>query len=88
MRLPPRREMRPDSPALGAEQFHVPNQTCKGPDLLDGTLDIPPENPHTSRRTLMSSQKCEIARCCPKELEITPHSPALATEQFPVPHHP
>ena len=31
MRLPPRRKMRPDSPALGAEQFHVHNQTGKEP---------------------------------------------------------
>ena len=29
MRLSPRCKMRPDSPALGAEQFHVPNQTRK-----------------------------------------------------------
>ena len=27
----PRREMRPDSPALPAEQFHVRNETCKEP---------------------------------------------------------
>ena len=33
MRLPPHREMRPDSPALGAEQFRVPNQTCKEPQF-------------------------------------------------------
>ena len=31
MRHPPRREMRPESPALGAEQFRVPNKTCKEP---------------------------------------------------------
>ena len=29
MRFPPRREMRPDSPALVAEQFRVPIQTRK-----------------------------------------------------------
>ena len=29
MRLPPRREMKPDSPILRAEQFLVPNQTGK-----------------------------------------------------------
>ena len=33
MRLPPLREMRPDSPALGAEQFRVPNQTRKEPQF-------------------------------------------------------
>ena len=31
MRLPHCREMRPDSPALCAEQFLVPNQTGKEP---------------------------------------------------------
>ena len=31
MRHPPRREMRPESPALGAEQFRVANQTCMEP---------------------------------------------------------
>ena len=31
MRLNPRREMRPDSPALGAEQFRLPSQTRKEP---------------------------------------------------------
>ena len=31
MRHPPRREMRPESPALGAEQFLAPNQTRKEP---------------------------------------------------------
>ena len=31
MRLPPRREMRPDSTKFGAEQFLVPNQTLKQP---------------------------------------------------------
>ena len=29
MKLPPHREMRPDSPALRAEQCLVPNKTCK-----------------------------------------------------------
>ena len=31
MRLPPRRKMRPDSPALRAEEFSVPNQRRKEP---------------------------------------------------------
>ena len=56
-------------------------------DLLDGTTESPPEIPHKSRRTLMSPQKCEIARCSQNQFEIKPDSPALAPEQFPVPHH-
>ena len=31
MRLQPRREMRPDSPTMHAEQFRVSNQTLKEP---------------------------------------------------------
>ena len=33
MRLPRRQEMRPDSPALHAEQWRFPNQTHKEPRL-------------------------------------------------------
>ena len=87
MRLPPRWEMRPDSSDLPAKQFRVLNQTRRSLDLLDVTLDSPPEHPHTSRRTLMTLQESEIARCITKELMITPDSPAFSPEQFPVPHH-
>ena len=33
MRLPPRRKMRPASPAFHAEQFRVPNQIRKEPQF-------------------------------------------------------
>ena len=55
--------------------------------MLDRTTEIAPEVPHKSRRTLMSPQECDIARGSPNELEIKPDSPALAPEQFSVPHH-
>ena len=35
----------------------------------------------------MSPQECEIARCSPNQLEMMTNSPALASEQCPVPHH-
>ena len=50
MKLPPLREMRPDSPALRAEQCLAPSQTGKEADLHDGITESPPEVPHTSRR--------------------------------------
>ena len=50
-------------------------------------LESSPEFPHKSRRTLMSLQECEIAQCSPKQLEMMTNSPALASEQCPVPHH-
>ena len=77
--------MRPDSPALRAGQFLVPNQTGKEPNLLYGSTETPPEIPHKSRRTLMSLEECEISPGNPNQLEIKPNSPALAPEQFPFP---
>ena len=55
--------------------------------MLDGTTESSPEIPHKSRRTLMSSQDCDIARGRTNQLKIKPDSLALAPEQFPVPHH-
>ena len=55
--------------------------------MLDGTKESPPEVPNKSRRTLMSPQECQIARCSPNQLEMTTNSPALASEHCPIPHH-
>ena len=55
--------------------------------MFDGTRESPPEVPNKSRRTLMSPQECQIARCSPKHLEMTTNPPALASEQFPIPDH-
>ena len=35
----------------------------------------------------MSPQECQIARCSPNQLEMMTNSPALASEQCPIPHH-
>ena len=35
----------------------------------------------------MSPQECEIGRCSPNQLEMMTNSPALASEQSPIPHH-
>ena len=86
-RLPSRREMRPDSPALHAEQCLVPNQIGKSLDFLDGITESPPDIPHKSIRTLMAPKECEIARCSPHQLEMMTNPPALASEQCPSPDH-
>ena len=86
-RIPPRREMKPDSLELGAESFGAPNQTRRNLNLLDGTLESTPEHRHMSRGTLMPPQECEITRCSPNQLEILPDFPAVAPEQFTIPHH-
>ena len=78
--------MRPDSPALRAEQFLVPNQTGRSLDLLYGTTESPGEIPQKSRGTLMSLQEYEIHRGNPNQLKLKPYFPELAPEQFPVPH--
>ena len=64
-----------------------PIKQVRSLDLLDGTKDIPPEVPNKSRRTLMSPQECQIARSSPNQLEMTTNSPALASEQCPIPDH-
>ena len=56
-------------------------------DLLDGTKESPPEVPKKSRRTLISPQECQIARCSPNQLEMTTKSPALSSENCPSPDH-
>ena len=55
--------------------------------MLDGTKERPPEVPNNSRRTLMSTQECQIARCSPNQLEMKTNPPALASEQCPIPDH-
>ena len=64
-----------------------PIKQVRSLDLLDGTTESPPEVPNKSRRTLMSPQEREIARCSPNQLEMTSNSHALASEQRPIPHH-
>ena len=64
-----------------------PIKQVRSLDLLDGTTESPPEIPHKSRRTRMSLQECEIARCSPNQLQMMTNSPALASEQCHVPHH-
>ena len=64
-----------------------PIKQVRSLDLLDGTTGSPPEIPHKSRRTKMSAQECDIARCSPNQLEMMTNTPSLASEQCPVPHH-
>ena len=87
MTLIPPHEMRPDSLHCVQSNSVFRIKHVSSLNLLDGTLQSPTEHPHTSRRTLMSLQGCEIAQGSPNQLEITPDYPALAPEQLPVPHH-
>ena len=78
--------MRPDSPVLRAEHFLLQIKQVRSLDFLDGTTESPWEIPQKSRRTLMSLQEYEIHWGSPNQLKIKPYFPALAPEQFPVPH--
>ena len=62
-----------------------PIKQIRSLDLLDGTTENTPEIPHKSRTTLMSAQECEIAQSSPNQLKMTTNSPALASEQCPIP---
>ena len=64
-----------------------PTKQVRSIDLLYGTPERPQEHPHKSRRTLMSLQDCDIAQCSTNQLEMSPHFPALAPEQSPIPNH-
>ena len=55
--------------------------------MFGGTKESPPEVPNKSRRTLMSPQECQIARCSPNQFEMTTNSPALASDPCPIPDH-
>ena len=63
-----------------------PIKQVRSLDLLDGTTESPQEIPEKTRRTLISLQEYEIARGSPDQLKVKPYFPALAPEQFPVPH--
>ena len=64
-----------------------PMEQVKSLDLLGGTTESPPERAQKSKRTLMSTKEGETPRGIPNELEMMTDSPALASEQSPVPHH-
>ena len=78
--------MRPDCPALRANNSLFPIKQVRSLDLLDGTTESPREIPQKSRKTLMSLQEYEIPRGSRNQLKFKPYFPALAPEQFPVPH--
>ena len=63
-----------------------PIKQVRSLDLLDGNPMNPTKHPHKSRMTLMSPRECEIVRCIPSQLEMTPNSTLLDLEQSTVPH--
>ena len=78
MRHSPRWEMRLDSPALHAEQSHIPNQTCKEPRFSWWNSTESPGTLSQNEMNTDASQEYKIARCTPNPLEMNPISPSLA----------
>ena len=66
--------------------FMFPIQQERRLDKLDGTPEIPQEQPHQSRMTLMSPKECEIVQCNANQFKLTPDSPVLDEVQSPFPH--
>ena len=64
-----------------------PSKQVRSLDLLDRTTESPAEIPQKSRKTWMLSQECEIDWCSPNQFEMMTNSPALPSEQWPIPHH-
>ena len=79
MRLPLRRKMRRDSPALCAQEFRVPNQTRKEPRFLDGTPENPQEHCHKTRRTLTVTSGMQYRLVYPKSTQHEAHFPCIGS---------
>ena len=58
MRHPHQQEMKPESPALVAEQFHVPIKQVRSLNVLDGTPESPQDHCYKRRGKLLSPQEC------------------------------
>ena len=87
MRLPPRRKMRPNSTALRAEEFRVPNQRCKEPRF-------PWWNGRESPRTLSQQKKntdvtsgMQNRLVYPKSTQDEAHFPFIESIAISYSHH-
>ena len=84
MRHPPRQEMRPESPALGAEQFRVPNQTCKEAQCASGnTRESPRPLSQDERNTAVTSGMQTNSSGYPKSTRDEAHFPFICSIAMP-----
>ena len=83
MRHPPRREKRPESPALGAEQFRVPNQTHKEPQCASwNTRNYPRPLSQDQRNTSINSGM-QNSSVHPKSTRDDAHFPFIRSIAIP-----
>ena len=78
-RLPPRREMKPESPALGAEQLLVLNQTHKDPqcDLWNTIESLRP--PSQDERNTAVTSGMQNSSVYPKSTRDEAHFPFIGS---------
>ena len=83
MRQPPRWEMRPVSPALGREQFPVPNETCKDPQCTSwNTTESQRPLSEDERNTAVTSGM-QNSLVYPKSTRIEAHFPFIGSLVIP-----
>ena len=83
MRHTPRREIRPKSPAMGAEQFRVPNQTCKEPQCASwNTRESPRPLSQDERNTAVTSEM-QKRSVYPKSTQDEAHFPFIGSIAIP-----
>ena len=87
MRLSPRHEMRPDSPALHAEQLRFPNQKHKEPQFAWLNSRETPTTLSQDEKNTDVTPGIKTARCTKNQIEMRPIFLALATEPPRGPHH-
>ena len=83
MRHPPRREMRPESHALGAEQFPVPKQTHMEPqcDLWNTIESLRP--PSQDERNTAVTSGMQNSSVYPKSIRDEAHFPFIGSIAIP-----
>ena len=87
MRLPPRHEMRPNSPALHAEQLRFPNQTHKDPRFAWlNSRESPTRLSQDEKNTDVTSER-KIDWCTPNQLKMKHISPSLNPQHSFITHH-
>ena len=77
IRLPPRHEMRPDSPALHAEQLRFPNHTHKEPRFAWLNSRKSQTRLSQDEKNTDVTQERKIDWCSPNQLKMKHISPSL-----------
>ena len=83
MTHPPRREMRPESSELGAEQFRVPNQTCKEPQCLWWNVRVSRRPRSQDERNIAVTSGMQNSSVFPKSNGDESHFPFIGSIAIP-----